>query len=65
MYRNDGKILTEEDLHTPTETRPSATFAATNLTGTALEFKAVLPSESWASNCLNHGTTETINTPAV
>jgi len=65
MYRNDGMILTEENLRTPVETCPIATLAATNLTWTALEFKVVLLDKWSTSDCLNHGRTETINTPVV
>jgi hypothetical protein len=41
MYRNDEKILTEENLHNPIKTCPSATFASTNLTRAALECKTL------------------------
>jgi len=63
MNRNVRMVLIEENLRTPIEICPSATFAAANLIWTAPVFKAALLGEWSASNCLNHGRTETINTP--
>jgi len=65
MNECTGMILTETNLGTPIETCPSVTFAATNLTWTALEFKVVLLDEWSVGNCLNHGRTEAIKTPVV